>query len=126
MLDVPVASAVAGEAGADVAQVRAGAHGAEVNAFLVDVVAGDAAALAPAALDVGAVAGVADLLGVAVNAAEVAIDLLAADGLAGEALREGLALVLVEHGLKVGVAEVVRQDDARPAERDGEEDAEED
>lgn len=70
----------------------------------MDVVAGHTATLAPTAFDVGAVAGLADLLGVAIHATEIAINLFATLSVARQFLREGLAFSLVKDRLQLGVA----------------------
>ncbi len=74
-------------AGSDIGEVGAGAHGSEHDAVLKDVVAGNGLAVAPAPFEVGAKALAADLLGMAVEAAEFAVDPHTAFSGTGEAGR---------------------------------------
>ena len=58
-------------------EVRAGAHGAEKDSILHDVVAGYGCTESPAAVNVGTVTFAANLLAVAIDATEVNVDVLA-------------------------------------------------
>src|SRR5687768_6708176 len=118
---MPFASAV--RTRADAGEVRANAGLAEEDMFVVNEIAEDGIALAPAAFDVGAVSLRADLHGVAACAAVRAINFLAELGGAGAAGGEAFA---GEHGGWLELADLfeILHDEAVPRPEHGDQQAE--
>lgn len=114
-----------GDALADIEEVWTCAHGTEEYAFLEDVVAGDGLTFTPAAFVIGAEAFSADLLGMAVDAAEFDVLLTTLLGDTWEFARVRIFTFFECDGLEVTNLYLGREDEACERGEDGEEDADE-
>ena len=112
---------LAGLAGADVGQVGTRAHGAEEHGIFAHVVAGHGGTRTPAALEIAAVADLADLLAMTINTTCRGVDLLAPFGQTGERRRIDIARFLVGHRREAPQCKIGIGDQSEPGTQEGQE-----